>query len=470
MVMAFHTSSQGNTHGAFSHTSHATGKRLSNSPRFGNALSQTLSKSTPFFQWCEKTPIGALVLQDVTCFNIPTMALARSKNELLDGIPNMIGLTSITAGSSLLAPPLLRKLTAKLTHMPVAQLTAPLTEARLASMPVAEKLGRLSASFGFLFPFGAGFMAVPFFRNVLTLQRAGTSDFEHIIGLKRSSDTNPNTKPPTGKPIKTEAFYQARKRYLQGGLGILGAGIGLGAVSLLGFAHLAKAVEQKKLTIAPQGTWDKLIHQLTHTFALRGATSNAVSGLWSVLIFWLATPYLGWHLAARSKNEKIENAVKATNSILWFSMFTPMFIKGQFAKAFEALGHPTGVHQVKNPILKGLKAELPSYHAVSQLRHEAQKAAYTKLLNQYHTVSWLLPVVALSTTPQLLNIFFTKRRFEKATSQTTPTVSQGIPTPSPEVLSTLSPHLKSPLVPASFSGTPFPKGVTLSTQVSHTEP
>jgi hypothetical protein len=399
--------------------------------RFGQSPQETLHtlkqtlvpQATNFFKWCEKHPIGALVLQDVTCFNIPTMALARSKNELLDGIPNMVGLTSVTAGSSIFVPPLLRKLTAKLTHIPEAHLKAPLTEARLLEMPMSEKLGRLSASLGFLFPFGAGFMAVPFFRNVLTLQRAGTSDFEKIIGLRKPHAQTPEASQAhttTAPSTKSPEFYAARKKYLQGGLRILAGGIGLGAISLLGFAHLARNVVKGRMTIAPHSFADTLIHQLTKTFALRGHTSNAVSGLWSVLIFWLATPYLGWHLAARSRNEKIENIVKATNSMLWFSMFTPMFLKGRFAKKFEALGYTTGASHIKNPILKGIRADLPSYHAVSQLQNPLQKEAYTRLLNRYHFVSWVLPIVALSTTPQLINIFFTKRRFQKTEATGSP--------------------------------------------------
>ncbi|MFM7469418.1 MAG: hypothetical protein ACKO37_07970 [Vampirovibrionales bacterium] len=384
-------------------------------------IKEAAKRSTKFFQWCEKTPIGALVLQDIACFNIPPMLLARTKNELLDIAPNLLGWTSITAGSTIALPPLLRRGVNKLTGVPIQKMASELTEKTLQVMPEHEKLARLAVSFGFLFPFGAGFMSAPFFRNYLTLKRAGTSDFEKIIGLRKGSKPNEaTTKTQDKEKAKHDPKFQADlRKNLRAGWGVLAAGAALSAASVLGFSALARSAMAGKKLLDPT-----LVHSLLKTYGLRGKTSNEVSGLLPILLFWLVPPYAGWLFAARSKNERIEYGLKSANSILWFSMFTPMFIKGRFAKAFEQAGIKTGVEKVTNPIMKGLKASLPSYTQLLAMKDGVAKEKALRILNRYSLASWLVPVAALSTTPQLLNIYFTKQRFKAQESNLLKQVQQ----------------------------------------------
>ncbi len=413
---------------AASVTASATEAALAAAHHIELPVKEATKQSTKFFQWCEKTPIGSLVLQDIACFNIPPMLLARTKNELLDIAPNLLGWTSITAGSTIALPPVLRRAVNKLTGIPVQQMAQQITEKTLAVMPEHEKLGRLAVSFGFLFPFGAGFMSAPFFRNYLTMKRAGTSDFEKIIGLRKGQQTDAATKAHDKEVAKNDPKFKAElRKNLRLGWGVLAAGAAFSAASVLGFSSLARAAMAGKKILDP-----KLVHQLVNTYGLRGKTSNEVSGMLPILLFWLIPPYAGWLFAARSKNERIEYGLKSANSILWFSMFTPMFIKGRFAKAFEKAGIKTGVEKVTNPILKGLKASLPSYNQLLSMKEGPAKEQALRILNRYSLTSWLLPVAALSTTPQLLNIYFTKQRFKaqeanllKEVKQQAPPVASG---------------------------------------------
>lgn len=392
-------------------SSHKNEPRHASANRFGGvetlvaqeAKSEANKGITRLFQWFEKNPISALVAQDVMCFNIPPFLLARTKSEFLDIAPNLLGWTSITAGSTIALPPLLRRIASPISGVPVKHMATQLSEAAMEKMPQAEKLARLGVSFGFLFPFGAGFMATPFFRNYLTLKRTGTTDFEKIIGLRKEG-TSDNSQAVNGRD--DPKYKAALKKNLRAGWAVLAGGFGLGAASLAAFSVLARRSAAGKQLLNPE-----LVQKLLNTYGLRGKTSNEVSGTWPILLFWLAPPYLGWLMAARSKNERIEYAVKSANSILWFSLFTPMFLKGTFARAFEKIKIPTQVEQVKNPIAKGMQANLPSYQKLLSMADGPQKEQALKILNRYSIASWVVPITMLATTPQLLNIVFTKRRF-----------------------------------------------------------
>lgn len=359
--------------------------------RFGNAaIASDLSLAAKTFRFLENRPLVDLVAKDVACFNIPQLSLAamRSKQELLDQIPNSLGLTAWTITSMLVIPKVLRQPMALLSGIKPATLARELTPEVLASLPQKEKLARLGVSFGFHVPFGAGFAAVPYARNYLTLKRLGTDNFDALIGydkIEKKSDSDAEVKAKMAKQIKVI------KGLILGSAALTGA-------SLLGFGALARMAGNE----VKQGG---AAHWLFNRFALRGKSSSELSGDLATLIFWLLPPYIAWQTSARSNNERIENGVKAGNSILWFSMFTPAVVSGPFLKRFAKLG----LIPHKKDALGRMQGSIPSYNRLVQLSAPLREQAI-KLKTRYKLASWLIPVTMLGTTPQLLNIYFTNRR------------------------------------------------------------
>jgi hypothetical protein len=354
---------------------------------------------TSAFTTLETRPLVDLVARDVACYNIPQFALARTKDEFLDMAPNSLALTGITVGSMVTLPPLLRYPVSWLTKIPLIDLKKQLTPELIQKLPLKNKLARLAVAGGFLFPFAAAFAATPFFRNWLTLKRTGTADFEQLIGLeKRTSDP---------KEVEKKLHYQKSmfKKTL-----LWGAGLGTG--SLLAFSVAARLLKN------PGVFTEKLLHSLFTSFALRGKTSSEVGGALSAGLFWLFPPYLGWLIAARTKNERIEHAVKATNSVLWFCLFTPLVVKDLFLKKMMNIGVKTGGEEIKNRWVRSFKGELPSYQAIAKFQEPLKKQAL-KIKNRYVFASWVIPVFMLATTPQLINIYFTRRRVMNAQKNNT---------------------------------------------------
>lgn len=410
---------------------------------------------TRVFRHLDTHPMQDLVARDILCYNIPQFALARSRDELLDMMPNSLSLTAVTIAGQVALSPALQVVASKLTGLPLKELQHQLTPELMGKLAMNNKLGRLAVALGFYFPFAAGFAAAPFWRNWLTLKRTGTADFEKIIGLRKGQKQQQVAlEPKPNRSPAEEAKYQTQLGYNQQmTLKTLALGAGLGLVSLLGFSGLSRMATRGKV-VAP-AAMDKLFS----LFALGGKRSSEVRGNLATMLFWLLPPYLGWLVAARSHNERIEHGVKSLNSVLWFSLFTPLFIKGPFLKTFEALGLKTGAeaigaragNAVQNALAtvhKGLSGSVPSYEAIEHITASAAdklKALVTK--NKYMTWSWLVPVTMLATTPQLLNIYFTRRRF-KAAQQEAATQAQAT-TPLPASLpSTFRPAAASGPKPA----------------------
>lgn len=349
------------------------------------------------FSTLEKRPLIDLVARDILCYNIPQFSLARTKEELFDMAPNSLALTGITVGSMLVLPPLLSHPVSWITKVPVDSLRKELTPELIQKMTPKVKLARLAVAGGFFFPFAAAFMASPFGRNWLTLKRTKTADFDQIIGVK---DQNKGS-----KDLQEKLDYQKSMVAK-----VLGIGIALGAATLLGFASLSRSGKNMS------GKGKKVIDKLFENFSLKGQKSNEVSGSLATMLFWLIPPYLGWALAARSKNEKIENAVKGTNSVLWFCLFTPMIVKDFFLKKFMKADIKTGAEGLSNRWVRSFKGVIPAYQTIEKLE-EPLKQQGLKIKNRYTAASWIIPVLMLATTPQLINIYFTKKRAAKQTEK-----------------------------------------------------
>lgn len=355
--------------------------------------------TTKAFTALENSPMVDIGVRDVACYLIPQLAMARSWKEFFDILPVSLMLLGITIGGMKIVPPLLRRPVGWITQTAPKELSEKLTPELLQKLPLHNKLGRLAVAFGFLFPFAAGFVASPFARNWITLKRTGTANFEEIIGLKK------------GGSKKNERTPEEEAKYQTGMVKkILATGAALGAASLLGFAGLSRMVKTGQIKqLGPMA--ESLVKKLFNNFTLRGKASNDVAGTLSTMLFWLVPPYLGWVMAARSKNERIEQTVKGVNSVLWFSLFTPLFTKGRFIEKFKKAGVPMDIPEIGNKVLRNLSTDLPSYTAIQKLSEPLKEVA-TRIKNQYSWISFLVPVAMLSLTPQLLNIYFTRKRVE----------------------------------------------------------
>lgn len=350
------------------------------------------------FGTIEKKPLLDLAIRDTGCFILPALALARSKNELLDSIPNSFGLLAVTVFSMLLLPPVFKRAVAKIVGTSVKTLAEELTPERMKAMSPKEKLGRLAVASGFSFPFALSFAAIPFYRNWITLKRVGLSNFDEIIGLKTKKSAKPQER----------SYPDELKHQLGMGNKITAAGFAAGIASMLGLAFMAKKAPDVAVSKS-----SKAVDTMMEHFALRGAKSSEVFGPVATLLTWLAPPSFGWYFSARSRNERLEYVVKSLNSMLWFTLFTPLITKGIFIRKFIKAGIHTGAEGIRNPIMQGYKGIIPSAETISKLTDPLLKSRGIKLYNAYNATSFLVPMTLLAVTPQLINIALTNRRFAK---------------------------------------------------------
>jgi hypothetical protein len=77
------------------------------------------------------------------------------------------------------------------------------------------------------------------------------------------------------------------------------------------------------------------IEKLFKTFGLTGKKHDQITGELPVFLFWLLPAYVGWYIAARSKNEKWESVIKGVNSTLWFLAFNRFLVKPAMGRVFR---------------------------------------------------------------------------------------------------------------------------------------
>ncbi len=338
-------------------------------PRFGLKTAAALG-------FLERNPLAELVVKDVLGFNIPKIAFTRTWKERFDAATLELSNTSITLLSSLVLPRLLRTPARILSGSPVAGLVGKPLEA----MSARTKLARLAVSFGFMFPFATAFWAAAFFRNWLTIKRTKTANFENLIGLD------------SGNALKGKRSAEEEMRYQMGMVKkIMALGVGLGALAMTGFGLAARGAKGKALGAGMNWLFTK--------FALQGKNADQVNKGLATLVFWLLPAYGGWIHASRSKNELWEQSIKAANGMMWFSFFTPYVVDPLFKKPFEKL--------------TGIKGDIPSYEAIAKKFKGPVQEQLTRLKNRQFGLGLAITILLLGTTPQLLNIFLTKRRFDR---------------------------------------------------------
>jgi hypothetical protein len=338
------------------------------------------------FSTLEKNPIAETLAKDVLGFNLPKFALSRTFREFLDILPIELGNTAITAASTVLLPPLLRYPVKHLSGIKDMRVLATEAGKRLSSQ---AKLARLGVAFGFAIPFAAGFWALPFFRNWLTIKNLKTASFESLItgGTKTGHQH---------RTLDEEAAFQL-KRTLQ----FVGIGVGLGALSILGFSRMARQVGSKPMS--------KGLNTLFKMFDLKGKNANQIDGKWPTFLFWSAPAYLGWIHAARGSNERREQAIKGLNSCAWFFLVTPLLNRTWFVNSFN--------QALKQLNVRKTLSSVPSYETIRAQYKGPVREKLLGLKNRQYGISFVITILMLSMSPQILNIFLTKKRLESQQKQ-----------------------------------------------------
>lgn len=123
---------------------------------------------------------------------------------------------------------------------------------------------------------------------------------------------------------------------------------------------------------------------------------------WPTFIFWNAPTYLGWIHAARGKHERREQAIKAVNSCAWFFLVTPLLNKTWFVTDFNQL-----LKKYRpNEVLKSV----PTYEAIKSMYRGPLQRRMLSLKDRQYGVSFAITILMLGLSPQILNIFLTKKR------------------------------------------------------------
>ncbi|MDH4379433.1 MAG: hypothetical protein QE263_05970 [Vampirovibrionales bacterium] len=292
-------------------------------PRFSGGLSQT---SVKMFSRLEAEPLREVLAKDVFGFNAPRLIVAgafRGIGDFFDTLWSEAANTAATVLGTKLLVPIYRKLGNLVAKVKDEELR--LLPEQLADLGVADRtkryLAHLAGDIGFLIPFGALPLANPFIRNAITLWKTGTSDFETIVGLRKGPQP---TKPKTPNPKDKLSYHLNKVAWING------LGFALGAALTIGLGVLSR--KMKPQALEKNAKW---IESLFKTFGLTGRKHDQITGEPAVFLFWLLPAYVGWYIAARSKNEKWESVIKGVNSTLWFLAFNRFLVKPAMGRLFR---------------------------------------------------------------------------------------------------------------------------------------
>lgn len=361
-----------------------------------------------YLRWLQDNPIlGDTIFKDVLGFNAPKILLTRSSKERWDTAVSEFANTFITLAGSFTLPFIARFLTAKVSGIPFGSLWKPLSKpgtlmhpgANLLKLSPKLKLGLLAESLGFMFPFAGLFWANPFVRNVLTLKKYKTANFESLIGFHNVKSKRRQ------RAYKEELAYQKSRIFLTTAISF---GLGLLSIAVLG--GLARKIPPSLMnTLKNEGS---KLSSIIKGLALTGKLRSQIDGRLPIFIFWLAPAYLGWVHASRGANEAKEMLLKFANSTIWFSILTPFVLdpifKYRYSKVLQKLGLPKLAENAELPKISDvLRSTLNSSMKKSLVRYQA---------GQY-LLGLLITVLMLSTTPQLLNWYLTSKRIEKQKAQ-----------------------------------------------------
>jgi len=216
----------------------------------------------------------------------------------------------------------------------------------------------------------------------------------------------------------TEDLQTQLKRQLSMVFKTVGLGFALGGASVWGVRLLiqhptkAKWIRNTLLKMFPK-------------WSLTGEKLNQVRSGVATLVFWSAPAYVGWVHAARTDSERKEWWLKFANSTAWF-FGTPILT----AKLVKPFNEVLSKFKIKMPV-EGTKTEFSGAPSFATLDDKLQplllkkfpkdgQAAFDALrvakTNNY-MFGLAFSIVMLGLTPQLLNRYLTKKRYEARKQQ-----------------------------------------------------
>lgn len=441
---------------------------------------QAFQHSKPFglnghpLAWLEKRPLAELLAKDIFGNDVPQIAMTRTWAERLDTATLVLTDTAMTLLSSLLVPRMLRHAASWLSGISVKDLAAPVSKETRPATPL--KLARLAVAFGFAFPFASAFLAVPLFRNWLTMKRTQSGDFESMIGFNKTAKHATLPSPQANRSLQEKQDEQKNRA-----LRILLIGASFGSASLIALSMAAR-----RLSNATHGSvWEnvrqfleqrhpKSLETLFTHFDLQGKQTNELAPGAAQLLFWGLPAYSGWIHASRSKNERRERTIQAFNGIFWFfcgGKLTGTFFKHAYAKQQAAqpdfwrkeflekiADQPLPdsnwrTHFEANPAWrKRLRDSLEdlSYAEIEAHALDNTSKAYqnlVKLKTQKFAISGLAtPIIALALV-QGLNFYITARKLNQGALN-----QEALPLPSSKPI---NPSLKNASAPSPFVSSAF---------------
>ncbi|MDH4378852.1 MAG: hypothetical protein QE263_02985 [Vampirovibrionales bacterium] len=271
--------------------------------------------------WFRSDNVASTIGKEVVGINAPKAVNVRRFGEFLDAMVSELGNTIgyFVGGYALSA--LMNKLRPRLVgdfHEQAERLKG-LSEVLKNKIPLSHVGGEFAVktfyagkSVAFMAILGSFIWAMPFFRNVITANKLGTTKFTEIIsGNSLLAKETP------------EEFKKNKRRYLRTGLAILGtgllAGVGGFAIARKQAARLASEAINFKTLVEPK--WLKMMDKkewFTGASWLfkdgKFSNLNGAHAFW----FWGIPAYAGWFHASREKNERTEIVFKAINFFVMF--------------------------------------------------------------------------------------------------------------------------------------------------------
>lgn len=338
----------------------------------------------------ESAPILDTMLKEVVGINVPRVVLTRSEDERKDAFYSEAGNTIGFFGAG-----------AALDQLLIRALDPKKLQKQGAWAARIGVLGRSAALFSTSF---AILWAMPFLRNYLTARSTGGVQFTQVIGANAAQ-------------ASAHTLQASQQEYKRNALTILGLGLA-GSVMALGGARLAIVNRWGRKAV---NRWFKNPKGWVHHLTLKDGRFANFGGL-PALLFWGVPAYGGFIHASRDNYERKEQLLKFFN-------FTACFFGPSLALK--------KLYQRKLQAVAGPKAELTYQYITQKLRGSAREKAL-KIWAAKSGLSLLSSIVLLSSMPQLINIYLTKRRLERAQAPKPqplpiqpPTPFSLAPTPSP---------------------------------------
>lgn len=344
----------------------------------------------------EAQPILYPLTQEVVGANVPKTLTTRNHDERLDVAAGQFGGTLAFFGSGLLLDRLLKPFFEWVN--------------KKAKHPVnAKHWTILGKSFAIFAVQGALYWAIPFLRNYATAKRTGTGSFTELItgGHKQAAAQSKDVKE------KMAYFKDMFSKIVSGGLAASAASVGLASLAIRRGWGVGKA-----------GRWmlDKL--------ALGGGSFKNYPKLAQFLFIAVAS-YAGWIHAVRDKLELKEQLLQFASFVFgWFvppKVFDKIF-GGQFKNAVgEEMFRKIYDDQAKKVTLERIhRAFAPGVEkldktAIDALMKESPAFAKASKLYAKQTLWGLLTsILLLSVTPQLINIWLSKKRLANSQPKAQP--------------------------------------------------